>query len=760
VTLVRHDDGAAAIRIDGRLDEAAWDVSRLNEPLRMIRPDTLEEPPWGTDFRVFYTEKGLYLSVDMEQPPGTLVRRLTARDVLSVNRDYISISIDTSGSGRYGYWMNLALGDNQIDGTLRPERQFSQEWDGAWFGATSETPRGWTAELFIPWSQMAMTRATAMRRIGIYMSRRVAHLNQVWAWPALPSSGPVFMSAFQPLTLSEVDPRQQWSVFPFVALSLDGVADETRQQVGIDGFWRLSTNLQLTATVNPDFGAVEADDVIVNLTADEAFFPERRLFFQEGQEIFATTPRADPDASEPLMIINTRRIGGRPRLPPLAPGDSIPLSDRLRPVDLIAAARATGETGPIRYGLLTAFEDETPFDVVSGRVVQPGRDFIAGRVLYEDERHAAYRGLGLIATRVAHPDGDATAAGVDFHLLTTGGTWKVDGQLVRSDLDIAGKGTGAFADLVYTPRQGLAHSLGLTWLDDRLELNDFGFQTRNDVREVRYALEWVESGFDAIRDLTVAPSMRYRENAAGFTTDVRVGASTDITLNNLDRVLLSATWLPPQYDDRNSFGNGTFAVEPRLDASAEYRTDTAERLSLTGAVGVRGEATGGRTLETKAGLTWRPTNNVNVEASVRHLRRDGWLLHQEGREFTTFEATQWQPALVIEFFPDARQQFRLALQWAGVRAVEQDFLRLVPGDTALVPVDKPPGPADDFGLSQLNMQLRYRWQIAPLSDLFVVYTRADTRRTELAPFADLFQRSFDDPLNDLLVVKLRYRFGT
>ena len=78
----------------------------------------------------------------------------------------------------------------------------------------------------------------------------------------------------------------------------------------------------------------------------------------------------------------------------------------------------------------------------------------------------------------------------------------------------------------------------------------------------------------------------------------------------------------------------------------------------------------------------------------------------------------------------------------------------------LVKVAKPVGPTDSFGLSQLNFQLRYRWQIAPLSDLFVVYTKGDNRRSALMQFDEMFENSWDNPLGSQLVVKLRYRFGS
>jgi hypothetical protein len=100
------------------------------------------------------------------------------------------------------------------------------------------------------------------------------------------------------------------------------------------------------------------------------------------------------------------------------------------------------------------------------------------------------------------------------------------------------------------------------------------------------------------------------------------------------------------------------------------------------------------------------------------------------------------------------------MQWVGIRSLESEFYVLPSDSTDLVQGPKPPGPTDDFSVSQLNFQLRYRWQIAPLSDLFIVYTKGDRRFTQLDDFGTLFRDSWTEPLGDQLVIKLRYRLGS
>ena len=125
-----------------------------------------------------------------------------------------------------------------------------------------------------------------------------------------------------------------------------------------------------------------------------------------------------------------------------------------------------------------------------------------------------------------------------------------------------------------------------------------------------------------------------------------------------------------------------------------------------------------------AEFTWRPTDRFSFILDIGYDDRDGWLIHTDGRAFTTYDAETWRPKIETDFFLTARQQFRITAQWVGIKAFEQDRWREPAEDGDLLPVPTPPGASSrDFSISRLVFQARYRWEIAPLSDLFVVYTR-------------------------------------
>ncbi len=777
LTLTRIDRDK--VKIDGWVDEAIWNSVPIVDDFVVIEPDTGEQGIYDTHLRMAYDERGLLVSVTMSQPVGTLVKRLTGRD-LRDNRDSVSITIDTSGEGRYGYWFGINLGDSLMDGTVLPERQFMSDWDGPWYGRTQTTDKGWSAEMFIPWGMVSMPTSEDIRTMGVYVSRKVAHLDERWAWPALPSTQPRFMTALQELKMDGVKPRQQYSVYPFVSSSYDRIDEEVENRVGADILWRPSSNFQLNATVNPDFGNVESDEVIINLTATETFFPEKRLFFLEGQEIFIASPRADTRdhgvgmRGLPYTMVNTRRIGGKPLPPVVLPGIEVPEREKVQQSELVGAVRTTGQAGNFRYGLMAAFEDDVKFDAFDAgqprNIHQAGNDYGIARLMYEDRsRDGAYRAIGVLSTAVLNSElGDALVQGLDWHYLSAEGNVKIDGQVMSSDLDrVAQRGYGGFLDFELYYADGVRHRIGLEYFDEHIDINDLGFLQRNDEYSIRSAFTVTRSNMSWLRENQFDIRGSVRKNLSeDLTIGTGVYVSNRARLNNLSQLTLRGAYSTPYFDDLNSFGNGSFRLKSKRSANFVWATDTTKPLSLSIGGGYEEDDLGDPGYTGDLGLLWRLGHQYALEFKVGYKDKRAWLLHQDNDLFATFDSEQWLPSLSLEYYISARQQLRLALQWVGIRAEENEFFRIPskPGD--LLQVTKPTGAGArtnyDFSVSQYSLQARYRWEIAPLSDLFLVYTRQASLRDALgnAGFNDLFDHAWENPLADIFVMKIRYRFGS
>lgn len=753
------------IDLDGHLSEDVWSQVPAIDGMRVITPDTLEPAPERTETRIFYNDRGIYVGVMSYQDPETLVGRMSSRDDF-VQRDGFVLSIDTSGQGLYGYFLRSNLGGTLSDGTILPEKQISRDWDGPWDAVTQELDNGWSTEMWIPWSMMTLPQSGETRQIGIYTERQMVRRNETWSWPALPSTNPEYLSGFQQFELEGINPRTQFTFYPYASVTQDNINNDTEARTGADLYWRPNSNTQVSATINPDFGTVESDDVVVNLSAFEVFFSEKRPFFLEGQEIFRATPRANGGPFGPTTILNTRRIGAAPDLD-IPDGVSVGAANRNAPTDLLGAGKITGSQGNWRYGALLASEDDM---VVQGtrlsdgenvNLKSTGKDFAIGRLLYEDTSGGGRRGIGWMGANLSHPDHDATVNGIDYSWFSADTKWVLDGQFLHSDVNDV-TGMGGFFDLDYRPSQGIEHSFTGTYHDDTLEINDIGYLQRNDFMQLDYRLGLTESGLENFRTLSRSIQVINQWNTDGRPVRLGLFGNQNMTFYDNTQLNLSLRYFPPRTDDRLSRGNGTYKIPSRVSYSASWNSDRSLPVSVRLGIGNSEEDLQAPNINYQVALSWQPNDRFSTELELEYRDRKSWLVHQGGDRFATYEADGWFPEWNMNYFINAKQQFRLAMQWTGIKAHEDEYYRVDQTDVRhLIPTAKHAVTRGDFTISQLNFQARYRWEIAPLSDLFVVYTRGSNLPNYAgSEFQDLLFDAWTERLTDVWVVKLRYRLGS
>ena len=252
-------------------------------------------------------------------------------------------------------------------------------------------------------------------------------------------------------------------------------------------------------------------------------------------------------------------------------------------------------------------------------------------------------------------------------------------------------------------------------------------------------------------------------NTDGFLNRMGIFTNQTLLLPNSSQIRFEVDYYPERWDDRNSRGNGMFKTDARWFTQIGFGTDSAKRFSWSGTVGAEQEEINSTwTYSSDIGFTYRPIDRFSLDVDLRFKKRNGWLVHTIGRNFTTYDADDFQPRFAVDFFITARQQFRLTMQWAGIKALAQDYWQVPLTEGALIPRLPPPPDEsnEDFTISRLTAQFRYRWEIGPLSDLFVVYTRGSNVSSMIdESLDDLFRDALNSPVIDLFVVKLRYRFG-
>lgn len=763
-TLTRIPQTEAQITLDGVLDEPVWQRVPIIDGMRVIQPDTLEPSSLETHTRIFYNSRGLYVGVMNYQTPETLVARMSSRDA-GVQRDGFVISVDPSGQGLYGYFLRINLGGTFSDGTILPERQINRQWDGPWDAITREVEDGWVAEIYVPWSMMTLPQSGETREIGLYTERMVASMAETWSWPALPNTGGTYLSGFQKFELSGINPATQFTFYPYSSATFDDTKDETTYRAGADVYWRPSSNLQLSATLNPDFGTVESDDVVVNLGAFETFFEEKRSFFLEGQDVFSTSPRDGGGGGSPTTLLNTRRIGRQASFD--IPDDvTVIPTDLSRPSDLLGAMKVTGQSGNWRYGSLLAAEDDsivrgTRDDGSRVNLEAQGRDFAIGRLIYEDTGTAGRRRMGWFGSYLNHPDREAMVNGVDLHYFSADSRWEVDGQLVRSDVEKV-SGNGAYFDLDYRPSRGVQHTVTGTYFDDTVELNDIGFLQRNDLMQMDYRLNITESNIEGLRSRNRSFQIVNQWNTAGRPVRLGLFGGQSLSFNNNASLNTQLRYFPARVDDRLSRGNGTYRIPERWSFDINWRSDRSRPISFGAGVDLGQEDLGDNRIQYFSGITWQPNDRFVLDANLRYVDSDGWLVHQGSGRMTTFESNEWGPRLNMDYFINAKQQLRFSMQWTGIKAFENEFYQVDPNSVEeLINTGKVTTTSDNFTVSRMSFQARYRWEIAPLSDLFFVYTRGGSLARDFQDdYLGLFENAWQNEVVDNWVLKLRYRLGS
>ena len=279
--------------------------------------------------------------------------------------------------------------------------------------------------------------------------------------------------------------------------------------------------------------------------------------------------------------------------------------------------------------------------------------------------------MGTIAS---NPTQDAVVHGIDSHLLTNSGKLSWDSQLMISDKE-GELGYGLFSDISLTPKLGTMHNISIDILDNQLDISDLGFLRRNDVIGASYRfMKFTSRGLPKwMRTKRIGTFTQLHSNADGYLTEAWLGVmGTWLTQKNLE-ISANAGFKPPQYDDRNSRGNGSYRLDNTFWSRATIGTNSAKKFSFSANVEARSEDLGHITYSSTLGFTYAPVDRFSVDLDIGWKKRNEWLIYIGDRKFTSFDAIEIQPNLSMNFFISSKQQLRLRLQWAGIDADQSQF---------------------------------------------------------------------------------------
>ncbi|HVP39553.1 MAG TPA: DUF5916 domain-containing protein [Candidatus Saccharimonadales bacterium] len=453
--VIRAARRSSPIRVDGRLDEPAWEAAAPFTDFVQTDPQEGQPASERTEVRVLVDGDALYVGARLfDREPAGIRAHLARRDDDSES-DYFEVYLDSFLDRLTATHFRVNAAGAVRDGTIHPNGDNDATWDAVWDAAARVDSLGWTAELRIPLSQLHYNQAQDAAW-GVQFARFIHRRQEqdVFAFTPKKETGGVSrygrLSGLGPLAshphlelLPYTVGRAEYKVVAAGSPFRSG--HDYFGNAGLDLKYDLTRDLSLTATVNPDFGQAEVDPAVVNLSAYETFYPEKRPFFVEGAGYFAFGKYRDFNHMYGLDAVYSRRIGRPPQIQ--LEGDGFRYVDAPDQGTILGAAKLTGETrGGWSVGALDAVTGRgrarfvTDAGAGGDSVVDAPANFFIGRV--RRDLRGGNTSLGAIVTSVNRSEGDpgipanlrsaAYSAGGDFSHAWDDQRWSLDGAYLQS----------------------------------------------------------------------------------------------------------------------------------------------------------------------------------------------------------------------------------------------------------------------------------------------------------------------------------------
>lgn len=681
------------IQLDGKLDENIWKIAPTATGFIQRFPNDGNPATEKTEVQVLYSENALIIGAraydsSMDSVAATLFRR----DGTGYS-DWIYVNIDSYNDNRTGFTFAVNPKGVRKDILIFDDTSEDLRWDAVWEAATDISDDSWTVEMKIPFSQLRFSPPEngLETNWGINFQRRIARKEEISFWAPTPQNESGFVSRFGQLEgIRELESPTRLEIAPYASTNLTRTPSDNSNpfyeksdlggSVGADIKYGITSDLTLTATINPDFGQVEADPATINLTAFEIFFDEQRPFFLEGNEIFQFgNTRTFRSFGNPITFYS-RRIGRAPQgnldkyneyhndtiYDP--DGDYDLYTNTPDQTTIAAAAKLSGKTkSGWSIGLLNAFttQESSPYQINSNGptgdfTVEPATNYLVGRTKKDiDGGNSVFGGFFSAANRKINNTyfenflhSSAYLAGLDFEHHWNDRDWSVSGTFsasqvngtseaieltqksstryynrVDSDklsLDPKKTSLSGFATEVSLQKSGGKHwlgSLSYSEVSPGYEVNDLGFQNRADYRATSFVVIYRETDPAYVRNYEFWLSGNYAKNYDGDVIDIGPAAAGFVQFNNLWAANFHLSYAGKEYWDRLTRG-GPVTSRPRdWYLNFNIRSDQTKKVSYGIGGFYRNEITG-KEIDRRfwGSIEFRPTSYIQLELSPRF----GW----------------------------------------------------------------------------------------------------------------------------------------
>lgn len=709
------------IRIDGRLDEPAWDRAPVADGFTQTRPRPGAAPSQRTEVRVLYDDANLYVGIRLfDDRPDLISAPLARRGDREVHSDWVHVAIDSRRDRSTAFGFSVNPRGIQRDVYVFDDSQQDESWVGVWEAAATIDSLGWAAEYRIPFSQLRFHVAEGEAITwGFQVMRDIAREGERSSWAPWSWEDPGFASRFGRLEgLAGLRAPHRLEIVPYVSPRMSSVPGEgpdarhttAAAEAGVDLRVGLPRALTLSATVNPDFGQVEADPAEVNLSAFETFFPEQRPFFVEGADAFRFGETRVYNSVGLERYLYSRRIGRTPQLSLHGAGYAdleVPTQTRI-----LAAAKVSGRT-PDGWlvGVMNALtarerarfvdDDGQPGSVV----VEPLTNYTVGRARKEFREGATTAGALVTATN-RDLDGpldallhrEAYVVGADVHHTWSDRAWSIGGHLAASR--VAGSPgavaatqrsslrylqrpdaehlaydpdrtslTGHLADLSLTYTGQWLGSVQLKQISPGFEISDLGFQTRSDARSMATLVgRRLSQSSGPFRDQFYFVGTYHSWNLGGDPILAGAMGSAEVTFTNHWRFNIMTHLRPPYLSDRLTRGGPAARLPEQRQLSGWVESDPRRRGTARLFARYWGDESGARERELGLRLTLQPMAALRAELWPRVVRVQStgqYVLATDAPDLTTryvfadLDHTTWSAQVRLDwtFSPTMSLQF-------------------------------------------------------------------------------------------------------
>ena len=741
-----------SIKIDGILDEPEWKNAFSINEFYQTSPFNLKKSKDETVAYIFSNKDGIYVGFINKQTNASMLSKKTLRDEMTSLSDKNSVNIDFDGDGNKAYILAINLGDSYFDAIKIKAGDFKTDWDGDWIAKTKRYDGYWVSEFYLPWNLVLMNQPKGNKRKIKYSVARYRAKEQIWvASSGSTASRPDFFEKLDSLEIANYT-KSRLNFFPYVSSNQNSITKFNDNKIGAEIFYNSGTGTQINATFNPDFGQAESDDVVINFSAQETFYSEKRAFFNENQSLF------NINNYDRYSVMNTRRIGSAPSYDCEEENDSVECEDvKKNYSDIDYAIRYTQKKGKTELGFFTAQEHDESFSI--------GRNFYAIR----SRTDFGNKTLGYMMTHVDDDFNNSTATVNVIDYVSV----KSDQLTYFTDLLFSEKNDdskfGYRSQFNFQPSNFSFISGSVLYFDKDFQLNDFGYLRRADWIHVglgggskkidfqeNSAIDQFEFGFDLNYDSDTGGNsnpLRFdNKNAIIFKDTSKLkfefgiktsGKNTTITRKNPDFPFVKIKKKKNITLDFEAINYKFWTYDWRISF------EQGDKYNSWDSNGYKREFY-------KIAGSYFPNDNLKINLQYRVRKENEWLIWSEDNKFGLYDSQQDTVSVGLNWFSGNKHEVRLKSQFVALQA---DNPRSLVSDKQGYLYDSNES-LKPFTQGVVSFQIRYKYEIVPLSYIYLVYSKGGSNFEEDEDYSksEIFNQPWNNPSDEVYSIKFRLKY--